>query len=192
MKWLIVSFFLFFSQEMNEAEIKEFKAGIKKFTAHTETLSADFVQFRHSSYLAKPAESRGKLYFSKPDKVLWKYQSPQAIEILFKDKKMSVKENGRSKEAGKRWEKLQGLITQSSTGELFESKEFRYRFLKGGKVILTTVDPQLKRYISQIDLQFDEYALSEIKMVEPKGDYTLVQLKNKQVNKKLDADIFNL
>ncbi|MFS0488794.1 LolA family protein [Leadbetterella byssophila] len=192
MKWLIVSFFLFFSQEMSDAEIREFKAGIKKFTAQTETLSADFIQYRHSTYLAKPAESRGKLYFSKPNTVLWKYQSPQVVDVLFKDKKMSVKENGKSKEAGKRWEKLQNFITQSSTGELFESKEFKYKFLKGGKVILTTVDPQLKRYISQIDLQFDEYALSEIKMVEPKGDYTLIQMKNKQINKKLDAQVFNL
>jgi outer membrane lipoprotein carrier protein len=192
MKWLIVSFFLFFSQEMSDAEIREFKAGIKKFTAQTETLSADFIQSRHSTYLAKPAESRGKLYFSKPNTVLWKYQSPQVVDVLFKDKKMSVKENGKSKEGGKRWEKLQNLITQSSTGELFESKEFKYKFLKGGKVILTTVDPQLKRYITQIDLQFDEYALSEIKMVEPKGDYTLIQMKNKQINKKLDAQVFNM
>ena len=196
MKWLIVSlFFVFSTQEMSEAEVKMFKDGVKRVSAQTETLSADFSQARHSTYLAKPAESAGRMYFSKAGQVAWNYQRPEVVEIIFRDKKMYVRQKGKTKDinAGKRLEKFNGLIAGSLTGDLFDAPHFSYSFQKKGEatwVTLTTKDAQLKRSVKKIEMRFEDYAVSEVKLSDPSGDYTRILFKNRQVNQKLPAQIF--
>lgn len=196
MKWLIISLvFAFSAQEMSEAEIKSFKAGVKKTAELTETLSADFFQFRHSSYLAKPAQSSGKMYFTKEGFVAWNYISPEAIAILFRDKKMYVRQKGKTKDlqSGKRLEKFNGLISGSLTGDLFDAPQFQYQFLKkstGNWVILTVKDAQLKRMVKKIEMHFEDHVVDEVIMTDPSGDYTHIKFKNREVNKKLPAQIF--
>lgn len=196
MKWLIVSLILAFSaQEMSESEIKALKAGVKKTAVQMETLMADFSQSRHSTYLAKPAESSGKMYFTQEGFVAWTYQSPQSMEIIFRDKKMYVRQKGKTKDlnAGKRLEKFNGLLAGSLTGDLFDAPQFDYEFQKRGNapwVVLTTKDAQLKRMIRKIEMRFEAYAVAEVKMTDPSGDYTQIQFKNRVVNKKLPAQIF--
>jgi outer membrane lipoprotein carrier protein len=196
MKWLIISLvFAFSAQEMSEAEIKSFKAGVKKTAELTETLSADFSQFRHSSYLAKPAQSSGKMYFTKEGFVAWNYISPEAIAILFRDKKMYVRQKGKTKDlqGGKRLEKFNGLIAGSLTGDLFDAPQFQYQFLKkttGNWVILTVKDAQLKRMVKKIEMHFQDHVVDEVIMTDPSGDYTHIKFKNREVNKKLPAQIF--
>lgn len=48
----------------------------------TETLQADFRQEKELALLSKPEISSGRFAFSKPNNVLWSYDSPKRVEML--------------------------------------------------------------------------------------------------------------
>ncbi len=48
----------------------------------TKTLQADFHQEKELALLSKPEVSSGKFVFSKPNNVLWSYDSPRRVEML--------------------------------------------------------------------------------------------------------------
>lgn len=185
-----------FAQEaMSETEIRAFKEAVRKAAAQTESLTADFTQAKHSRYLAKPAESEGRLSFQKPGHVLWKYTSPAAYSILFRENKMYINDAGKKKDmnAGKRLEKLNKLITGSVTGDMFDAPEFTFSYARSGRktlVRLNTREASLKRYIREIELTFENNAVSEVKMTEPSEDYTRIILRNKVLNGQVDPGIF--
>lgn len=180
---------------LTEAEIRAFKEAVRKAAAQTESLTADFSQWRHSSYLAKPTESRGKLSFQKPGYVLWKYTAPSVYSVLFRENKMYINDAGKKKDvnAGKRLQKLNKLIAGSVTGDMFDAPEFTFSYVKaGGKigVRLLTKEASLKKYIREIELMFENNAVSEVKMTEPSEDYTRIVFKNKVLNSRIDPSIF--
>jgi len=180
---------------LSEAEIRAFQEAVRRSAAQTESLTADFTQLRHSRYLAQAAESKGKLLFAKPGRVLWKYTSPSPYSILFLDKKMFINDNGKKKDvnAGKRMEKLNKLVAGSVTGDMFDAPEFTFSYVRSGErtlVRLTTREASLKKYIREIGLTFENNTVSEVKMTDPSGDYTRVVLKNKIWNGRIDAGIF--
>lgn len=181
--------------QLTETEIRAFKEAVRKAAAETESLTADFSQWRHSRYLAKATESRGRLSFQKPGYVLWKYTSPSAYSVLFRENKMYINDAGKKKDvnAGKRLEKLNKLITGSVTGDMFDAPEFTFAFVRsGGKigVKLLTREASLKKYIREIELTFENNVVSEVKMTEPSQDYTRIVLKNKVLNSRIDPVVF--
>lgn len=180
---------------LSEAEIRAFKEGVRRLAEQTETLTADFTQMRHSRYLAKAVESKGRLSFRKPGQVLWKYTSPSPYSVLFLENKMYINDDGKKKDinAGKRLEKLNKLISGSVTGNMFDAPEFVFSFSRLGektRVRLTTREASLKKYIREIELTFENNAVSEVKMIEPSEDYTRVILKNKVLNSRIDPAVF--
>lgn len=182
-------------QALSEAEIRTFKEGVKKVAAHTETLTADFSQSRHSRYLARAAESKGTLSFQNPGRVLWKYTSPSSYSVLFRENKMYINDAGKKKDmnAGKRLEKLNKLIAGSVTGDMFDAPEFVFSYARSGEktlVRLVTKEASLKKYIREIELTFENNTVSEVKMTEPSEDYTRIILKNKVLNGRIDPAIF--
>lgn len=185
------------SQEtpLSDAEIQAFKEAVRKVAAQTESLTADFSQSRHSRYLAKAAESRGKLSFQKPGHVRWKYTSPSSYSVLFRENRMYINDAGKKKDvnAGKRLEKLNKLIAGSVTGDMFDAPEFTFSFARSGGntvVRLFTKEASLKKYIREIELTFENNTVSEVKMTEPSQDYTRIILKNKVLNSRIDPAIF--
>lgn len=180
---------------LSEAEIRAFQEAVRRTAVQTENLTADFTQLRHSRYLAQAAESKGKLLFARPGRVLWKYTFPSPYSILFLDKKMYINDNGKKKDlnAGKRMEKLNKLVAGSVTGDMFDAPEFTFSYARSGEktvVRLTTREASLKKYIREIGLTFENNTVSEVKMTEPSGDYTRIVLKNKILNGRIDPAVF--
>lgn len=182
-------------EAMTDSEIRAFKEAVRRSAAQTETLTTDFTQWRNSRYLVKPAESRGRLLFMQPGRVLWKYTFPAAYSVLFLENKMYVNDNGKKKDvnAGKRLEKLNKLIAGSVTGDMFDAPEFTFAFTRSGEKIrvkLTTKEASLKKYIREIELTFEKNRVSEVKMTEPSEDFTRIILKNTVLNSRIDPAVF--
>lgn len=180
---------------LTEAEIRAFKEAVRRSATQMESLSADFTQSRHSRYLAQAAESRGKLLFMKPGRVLWRYTFPSPYSVLFLENRMYINDNGKKKDvnAGKRMEKLNKLVAGSVTGDMFDAPEFTFSYARSGEKILvrlTTREVSLKKYIREIGLTFENNTVSEVKMTEPSEDYTRIILKNKVFNGRMDASVF--
>jgi outer membrane lipoprotein-sorting protein len=200
-KWVI--FFLFpvilNAQEvkMTEAEIKAFKNGVSVSSKNTTSLSSDFIQTKHMSFLSKPIETKGSLSYQAPGLVLWKYTQPFQYAVIFRENKIYINDAGKKSDVNlgnsKMFSKLNKLIVGSISGDMFDEKEFTIAYFKvGGKPMarFVTKDTNIKKYLKQIELYFENNTVSEVKMTEPTDDYTKIVFKNKVLNAKIDPRVF--
>lgn len=202
--YMIICFFLslalFAQQNMTDAEIKTFKASVEKEAGKMTALTADFVQQKHMDILSKAIESKGVFYLKSPNKLLWEYQTPQKMKIVFKEGKMHVKSNGKVTTTdfakNKKFKQLNDLIVGSYNGNLLNDKTFDIVYSKKGTTKIAKLTPKEKavtKYIKGIELYFNnnETTVSEVKLMEPSNDYTLIIFKNKKINAELNDSVFN-
>ena len=203
-KYIIISFFLsvalFAQQKMTDAEIKTFKASVEKEASKMTALTADFVQQKHMDILSKAIESKGVFYLKSPNKLLLEYQTPQKMKIVFKEGKMHVKSNGKVTTTdlakNKKFKQLNDLIVGSYNGNLLNDKAFDIVYSKKGNAKIAKLTPKEKaitKYIKAIELYFNnnETTVSEVKLMEPSNDYTLIIFKNKKTNAEVSDSVFN-
>lgn len=190
-----------FAQErkMTQAEITAFKNNVIVKTKEIKSLSTDFTQHKHMSFMSKEIESKGEMLLQVPSNLLWKYTSPYVYSIAFKDNKISINDQGKKNKIdignNKKFAKINTLIVGSISGNMFDDKEFKITYFVDNKRSIAKLVPSSKeitQYISQIVLYFDENqsTVSEVKLIEPSEDYTRIVFKNKKLNIKLNEASF--
>lgn len=196
---LIMSLSIFAQeQKMSASEISVFKATIEKETKNIKSLKTDFIQYKHLDFLSKDIETSGKMYFKQPNLLNWQYTKPYQYSIVFKNNKVYINDQGNKSTVdanSKMFEKINKLIVGSVSGNMFDDKEFTIAYFKSKDVYIAKLTPKtatIKKYIMQVDLYFpmDEATVSQVKLVEPSGDFTRIVFKNKQINAKVDDSVF--
>lgn len=187
-------------RKMTQAEITAFKSDVIAKTKEIKSLSTDFTQYKHMSFMSKEIESKGEMLLQVPNNLLWKYTSPYVYSIAFKDNKISINDQGKKNKIdignNKKFAKINTLIVGSISGNMFDDKEFKITYFINNKRNIAKLVPSSKeitQYISQIVLYFDDNqsTVSEVKLVEPSEDYTRIVFKNKKLNIKLNDSSFN-
>jgi outer membrane lipoprotein-sorting protein len=189
-----------FSQEqkMTAPEIAAFKATVEKETKTIKSLKTDFIQYKHLDFLAKDIETSGKMSFKQPNLLNWQYTKPYQYSIVFKNNKVYINDQGNKSTVdanGKMFEKINKLIVGSVSGNMFDDKEFTIAYFKTKDTYITKLTPKtatIKKYIKQVDLYFpmNDATVSQVKLIEPSGDFTRIVFKNKQINAKIDDSVF--
>jgi len=188
------------TREMKANEIASFQKSLQQLV-EIKTLSADFVQYKHLSFMKKPVESSGKLYLQHPDKLSWAYTAPFQYKMVFRDGKIFIDDQGKKQTIdignSQQFEKISQLVTSSMRGGQYDEKEFAVAYFKDGGADMLRLTPKLagaKRYIKEIVLLFspEDKQIAEVKLVEPSNDYTRFVLKNRKINTTLDESVFNL
>ena len=186
-------------KKMNSAEIQSFKQSVNAVSKKIQTLTADFVQYKHLDFLSKDIETAGKIYFSTPNLLKWQYNKPYNYSIIFKNNKVLIDNEGKKSAIdignSKVFAKINKLIVGSVSGDMFDEKEFSIDFVKTKNSSITRLTPKdasLKKYIKQIELTFDktDNMVVQIKLIESSDDYTRILLKNKTLNVKIDPSVF--
>ncbi|MGK4568427.1 LolA family protein [Flavobacterium sp. 3HN19-14] len=191
-----------FAQEtkMSDTEITAFKKSVAIVTKKITTMSADFTQYKHLDFLSKDIETSGKMAFKAPNLVSWQYKKPYNYSIVFKNGKILINDAGKKSamdmSSSKLFAKINKLIVGSVNGDMFDDKEFTISYFKTKSNNVTRFIPKdatLKKYIKQIELTFDkdESTVIQVKLLESSEDYTLIVLKNKVVNAKIDDSVFS-
>ena len=191
-----------FSQEqkMSASEIANFKATIEKESKTIKSIKTDFVQYKHMDFLSKDIETSGKMSFKAPNLLNWQYTKPYQYSIVFKNNKVFINDQGKKNtiDAGgsKMFEKINKMIVGSVSGNMFDDKEFAISYFKTKDFYITKLTPRTKditKFISQIDLYFplNDVTVSEVKLIEPSGDYTKIIFKKKLLNVKIDDSVFS-
>ncbi len=188
------------TREMTANEQASFQKSLQQLV-EIKTVSADFVQYKHLSFMKKPVESAGKLYVKHPDKLSWAYTAPFQYKMVFKDHKIYIDDQGKKQTItignSKQFEKISALVSSSLRGDKYDEKEFAVSYLKQGNADMVRLTPKLagaKKYIKEIVLLFSstDKHIEEVKLVEPSNDYTHFVIKNRKVNITIDESIFNL
>lgn len=185
---------------MSQTEIATFKKEVISKTKEITSLSTDFTQYKHMSFMSKDIESKGSMLLQVPNKLLWKYTTPFEYSIAFKENKISINDQGKKNKIdignNKKFAKINTLIVGSISGNMFDDKEFKITYFKNNKRSIAKLVPtskEITQYISQIELYFDEgqSTVSEVKLIEPSADYTRIVFKNKKTNIALNDSSFN-
>jgi len=185
-------------QKMSASEIAAFKATVEKETKTIKSLKTDFIQYKHLDFLSKDIETSGKMYFKQPNLLNWQYTKPYQYSIVFKNSKVYINDQGNKSTVdakSKMFEKINKLIVGSVSGNMFDDKEFSIAYFKNKDSYIAKLTPKtatIKKYINQVDLYFpmNDATVSQVKLIEPSGDFTRIVFKNKQLNVKVDDSFF--
>ena len=196
--FLMVSFFGKAQVEMSTDEANTLKARVKELSETTETITSDFVQYKHLDFLSNDIESTGKLAFKSPDRVKWSYTKPFSYSVIFKDETLFINDNGNKSAmdmaSNKIFKQLNQLITASIKGDLFDAEEFTVSYFKKeqkSEIHFDPKDPQFSEFIKSFQLTFNEKGeVQEVKMIEPSEDYTHIIFSNRSSNQPLSNAIF--
>lgn len=165
------------------------------------TLQTDFVQYRHVDLLANDIQSKGKLVYARPDRVRWEYTAPYSYIIVVDKNKISLRNNAKTStiNAGSNefFKQLSGIIRGLIQGDLLSSKEFTCTLYEEGAVwvaALVPVSKEMQAYLARVELSFPKQTnmVSEVKMLEPSGDFTRIVFKNQRYNEPVPATSFVL
>lgn len=184
--------------KMSDTEANDLRAKVKTHSTSTQTISSDFVQYKHLDFLDNDIETFGQLVFKAPDLVKWEYVKPFKYSALFKGEKLFINDEGNKSNidigSNKMFKQLNKLIINSVKGDMFEEAEFNIEYFKKGKNSLVYFSPKnekFAKYIKTFQIIFNEVGdVIEVKMIEPSQDYTKIIFSNKVLNKPLPDAIF--
>ena len=185
--------------EMNTSEITAFKVQIKEVSKSTTTIIAEFVQYKHLDFLTSDIETSGNMAFKAPNWVKWEYTSPYEYSVVFKDDLLLINDGGTKSNikmgSSKLFKKLNELIINSVTGNMFDDGGFEVSYFKTpdfNKVIFISTDKKMAKMIAVFELHFNnnDGAVIEVKMIEPSQDYTRIVFSNRVVNSEINDEIF--
>ncbi|WP_269222459.1 outer membrane lipoprotein carrier protein LolA [Flavobacterium sp. IMCC34518] len=186
-------------QKMSESEIAAFKQSVAVVSKKINTLSTDFIQYKHLDFLSKDIETSGKMVFKEPNLLLWQYKKPYNYSIVFKNGKILINDEGKKSAVdignSKLFGKINKLIVGSVSGDLFDDKEFSISYFKNKDQNTAKFIPKeatLKKYIKQIELTFNkgDATVIQVKLLESSADFTRIVFKNKIINTKVDEASF--
>ena len=144
------------SRKMDATQIQTFEQSLRQLDK-VETLEADFVQYKHMSFIKRPIVSKGKLYLKGTKLLRWSYLSPFVYDMVFKEGTIRINDQGNKRTINigdsKQFEKISGLVSSSMRGGSYNQKEFTVGyFIKDGANIVS-LKPKLneaKKYIETI------------------------------------------
>lgn len=198
--FIITTSFLFAQgKKMSQSEIQLLQQNVQKTATKTKTVISNFVQKKHLDFLANDITTYGKLAFKSPNLVKWEYTKPYRYSVVFKEENLLVNDGGKKNTinigSSELFKRMNKLIVKSISGDMFDDDEFTISYIKNATayvVNFSTKNADFKKFISQFVLHFSPktYEVTQVKMIEPSGDYTTIQFKNRIQNSPLSDEIF--
>lgn len=166
---------------------------ISRFGA-VQTIHSRFTQEKHLALLAEPVESKGVFSFEKnPARLRWEYTEPFQNGFLMDGGKTYRLEKGVKKT-------VKGVMSRNVASQMLVwltfdlktlSETYDISYFEGGVTLTPKNDKN--RLLDKITVWFakdNPQSLSEIRMDEPGGDYTLLKFSDTQTNQPLPKDVF--
>lgn len=183
----------------NEGEQKIIQK-ISKAAQSMTSMQCDFVQTKHMKLLNDNMVSYGKMYYQQSSKLRWEYTSPYTYTFILNDSKVLLKKGNRNDvidvNQNKMFKEIARMMMNSVVGKcLTDKKDFKISVAETPEQYVATLLPQkkdMKQMFSKVILYVNKRQLSiaKVEMQEKKGDNTVIELKNIQLNKNINASVF--
>lgn len=186
-----------FAQSQKEQQIID---KIAKSAQDMKSMQCNFVQTKHLKMLNDKMVSNGIMYYQQPNKLRWEYTSPYSYTFILNDSKVLLKKGERNDvidvNQNKMFKEIARMMMNSVVGKcLSDKKSFKTSIKEEQSEYVATLIPlksDMKKMWSKLILHFDRKLSSVIKveMHEKNGDKTIIELKNTQINKSINAKVF--
>jgi len=196
--WMSIGFAQ--EQKMSASDIANFRSVMRK-SVQLKTLTAEFTQYKKVSYVKKELISSGTFYVKNPDRLAWVYRNPISSAMIFKGKKIVIKEKGSKKtmdmSRSKQFEKISQAIQSNMNGGTPLGTEFSSSYFQTSKQYILKLDPvakDVKKAMKQLILCFDKssYQVSEVTLLDNSKGFTRFVFSNHNVNGAISDSVFEL
>ncbi len=191
-----------YSQEYTTIkDVDSFKAKLKSNAQSMSSLQADFVQKKYLSFTEKPIQSSGKFYFKKEQNIRWETVSPTKNTVVITKNYMKIFDGKNVQQfdpkSNKMFSQMNEIMMAAIHGDLPSEKNYKFRFQESKltyKVTMFPLNKALKEFLKEINIVFDKQKLEviELELVEPSGDSTRSEFKNRVLNLSLSDKLFDL
>ena len=163
-------------------------------------MQCNFVQTKRMKLLSKEMQSKGVMYFKRPNKLRWQYTAPYDYTFILNGDKVQIKSSKSTKnidvQGNKMFRQITNIILNSVTGgSLKSSSDFTVEVYKKDNTYFAKLYPkkkELKQLYQVIEIYFDSALtmVNSVRMVEKTGDETRVNLINTKLNIAVDEKMF--
>jgi outer membrane lipoprotein-sorting protein len=181
-------------------DISEFKTRVDALTESTMSMSSDFSQEKHLSFMSEPIVTKGIFKFMKPGSIRWEYTKPFSYILIIKDNQLLIDDEGNQNEIdlgnNAMFKEVNGIMSNALMGKVLEDDgKFSSVVEKSDKdyrITLLPKDETMLTYIQKIEVFFDLDSLivSEVILRESEEDFTLIKFTNKALNANIDEAEF--
>ena len=188
--------------KLTSEQEKQVLAKMEKSSNALRTLQCDFVQSKLMKLLSKEMQSKGVLYFVKPDKIRWQYTTPYDYTFIMNGDKVQIKSAKSTKnidiQGNKIFRQITTIILNTVTGGgIMNSADFDVTLFKQGEVYFAKMLPkkkEVKQVYASIEVYFNPTLtmVESIKMIEKSGEYTTVKLLSPKVNTTINESVFKV
>ena len=188
-------------EKLSGIEQKTLQDKVAAAALKTNTIQSNFEQIKFLSVLDTDIVSKGKLVFKAPDNIRWEYTEPYQNKVVFKENRLFVDDAGKKNNidlsSNTVFKSLNSLIVNSIKGDMFDTSQFDISYFKNSKGYLVRFIPKDKRlhkFIDSFELIFSEEnaEVSQIKLIEPNNDFTIIIFREKQVNTEVADSVFKI
>lgn len=188
--------------KLTSEQEKQVLAKMDQSSKALRSLQCDFIQSKRMKILSKEMQSKGILYFKKPDKIRWQYTSPYDYTFIMNGDKVQIKSAKSTKnidvQGNKIFRQITTIILNTVTGAgIMNSADFNVELYKSGDIYFAKMLPkkkEVKQVYSSIEVYFNSALtmVETIKMIEKSGEYTTVKLVAPKLNATINESVFKV
>lgn len=188
-----------FAQDFKPAANPEkILADLRKSSAATSSIQADFKEEKYLSFLKDSEKSSGVFYFKRNDRMRWEQQTPFKYVILINGEKLRVLDDGKEKNigsAGKMAGQIKQVMLGLVNGDFQQSKAFTNVCMESAdqyQIVLTPTNKRMRSVYSKIALVFPKATLrlKELTFFEKGGDKSIMKFQNEKFNQPIAEAVF--
>ena len=196
--FIVTSVYCLAQTKLSAEQQKQMLDKIDAAAQATKSMQCDFTQTKHMKLLSKDMQSKGKMYFKRPDKLRWQYTSPYDYTFIMNGDKVSLNTKQIDAQKNKMFRQITSIILGSITGGgLKSATDFTVELYKDGNNCFAKLYPkkkEVKQVYQVIEIHFNTTLtmVNSVKMVEKTGDTTTVTLTNTKNNTAIDESLFDI
>jgi outer membrane lipoprotein-sorting protein len=171
---------------------------IKLANLQCTSITCDFVQVKHLSFMNEDISSNGKFFYSKPDRLLMQYEQPAGdIMLINKEQLVMIAAGKYSKASTKSSSKVRTMKTILSSclqGDvsLIDGVKLSSEETADSYVITAQLKKKTRNNVKKVVLTYNksDLMLSVLHLEEVDGSYTSYTLINKVLNQAIGDEVF--
>jgi outer membrane lipoprotein carrier protein len=200
MKKILICIFLcsYITVNAQSGSVDSIVEKIKLTNLQYTSITSDFVQVKHLSFMNEDVSSNGKFFYSKPDRLLMQYEQPAGdIMLINKEQLVMIAAGKHSKASTKSSAKartMKSILSSCLQGDvsLIDGVTLSSEETDDGYVITAQLKKKTRNNLKKVVLTYNkaDLTLTVLRMEETDSSYTVYTLINKVLNQPIDDEVF--